>query len=104
MHRRGDHGIWERFVPGVGPRRAVQVRDHSRETARRVDKADPYAFAAEVRPRTASKVWDLAGYEWGDRDWMAARREANSTRRADLDLRGPSRLVDARARRRATAG
>ena len=38
----------------------------------RVEKADPYAFAAETRPRTASKVWDLSGYEWGDREWMEA--------------------------------
>ncbi|MBI1799036.1 MAG: 1,4-alpha-glucan branching protein GlgB, partial [Candidatus Eisenbacteria bacterium] len=39
----------------------------------------PFAFAAELRPRTASKVWSLEGHEWGDAAWMAerARRPAH---------------------------
>jgi 1,4-alpha-glucan branching enzyme len=36
-------------------------------------KADPFAFHAEVRPRTASKVWDLSGYAWHDETWMRER-------------------------------
>ena len=43
-----------------------------------MQKADPYAFAAELRPRTASRVWDLSGYAWGDADWMASRAERNA--------------------------
>jgi len=31
-----------------------------------VDKADPYGFAAENPPGTASRVYDLSGYAWGD--------------------------------------
>ena len=49
---------------GMPSRRAV--------AAPRVEKADPYGFFAETRPRTASKVWDFSGYDWNDRDWMAA--------------------------------
>ncbi|MFH1143359.1 MAG: 1,4-alpha-glucan branching protein GlgB, partial [Candidatus Eisenbacteria bacterium] len=30
-------------------------------------------FAAEIRPQTASRVWELSGYAWGDGAWMAAR-------------------------------
>ena len=30
------------------------------------EKADPYGFAAEVPPRTASKVADLNRYAWHD--------------------------------------
>src|SRR5262249_30851701 len=44
----------------------------------RIDKADPYGFAAEIRPNTASKVWDLSGHEWGDGEWMRHRRAAQS--------------------------
>src|SRR5262249_9736661 len=44
----------------------------------RAEKADPYAFAAETRPQTASKVWDLSGYHWGDHEWMARRGRAHS--------------------------
>ncbi|WP_424766914.1 1,4-alpha-glucan branching protein GlgB [Paenibacillus sp. sgz302251] len=38
-------------------------------------KADPYAFYAEVRPRTASIVKSLDRYSWGDTDWMRKRRQ-----------------------------
>ncbi len=39
-------------------------------------KADPFAFAAELPPRTASVVWDL-DYAWGDADWMESRGSVN---------------------------
>ena len=43
-----------------------------------MDKADPYGFAAEIRPQTASKVWDLSQYTWSDQEWLAHRRQAQS--------------------------
>ena len=36
-------------------------------------KADPYAFEAELRPKTGSVVATLDGYGWNDGDWMDAR-------------------------------
>ena len=42
-----------------------------------MDKADPFAFAYEGPPRTASIVWDL-DYSWEDGDWMAGRHRANA--------------------------
>jgi 1,4-alpha-glucan branching enzyme len=36
-------------------------------------KADPYAFYSELRPGTASRVWDLNSYEWHDSEWMNGR-------------------------------
>ena len=44
----------------------------------RVDKADPYGFASEIRPQTASRVWNLDDYSWGDGSWMADRAAKNS--------------------------
>ena len=38
-------------------------------------KADPYAFHAETRPGTASKLYELGGYEWGDRGWLDWRKK-----------------------------
>ncbi len=41
-------------------------------------KADPFAFHAENGLATASKVWDLSGYEWGDESWLAKRAKADA--------------------------
>jgi 1,4-alpha-glucan branching enzyme len=40
------------------------------------ERADPFAFYAEVAPATASRAWTLE-YEWDDADWMAKRKEVN---------------------------
>ena len=69
----GDSGIWQGFVPGVGPGALYKYSLLSNVTGERIEKADPYGFAAEIRPRTASKVWELQGHEWGDRAWMKSR-------------------------------
>ncbi len=37
-------------------------------------KADPYAFASELRPNTASLLYDLGGYAWNDQEWMERRK------------------------------
>ncbi len=36
-------------------------------------KADPYAFRAELRPNTASRVCDIGAYPWSDGEWMQKR-------------------------------
>ncbi|HEX6902407.1 MAG TPA: 1,4-alpha-glucan branching protein GlgB [Thermoanaerobaculia bacterium] len=69
---RGGSGVWEAFIPGVKPGEKYKFHVVSRYRGYRVDKADPFAFHAELPPQRASVVWDL-GYEWGDGDWMAAR-------------------------------
>ena len=66
-------GIWEGFVPGIGPGALYKYHIVSRYSEYTADKADPYGFAAEIRPNTASKVWDLGGYDWGDDAWMETR-------------------------------
>ena len=77
MRPRRGAGLWERFVPGVGPgaiyKYAVVGRDGTR-----VDKADPYGFAAEVRPFNSSMVWDISDFTWDDAEWMAHRRGTNA--------------------------
>jgi len=78
MRVRPEAGIWECFVPGVGPGALYKYRVISKHKDHRADKADPYGFAAEIRPQTASKVWDLSGYEWQDAKWMAERGRANA--------------------------
>ncbi len=74
MHLRPEAGVWECFVPGVRQGALYKFLIESRDRAYRCAKADPFAFYAEMRPGTASRVWDLRGYPWGDAEWMEARR------------------------------
>ena len=75
--RRDSSGIWEGFISGVRAGTLYKYHIVSRHAGYSVDKADPFAFFAEVPPRTASVVWDLS-YEWGDEDWMKRRSRANA--------------------------
>jgi 1,4-alpha-glucan branching enzyme len=75
--RSDSSGIWEAFLPGVRAGAVYKYHIVSRHAGYSVDKADPYAFYAEVPPRTASVVWDLS-YEWGDEEWMRTRARANA--------------------------
>lgn len=78
MERRGASGVWERQVLGVGPGALYKYAIAADSAGTRVNKADPYAFAAEIRPQTASKVADLDGFFWNDAAWMAARQGVQS--------------------------
>jgi len=73
----GSSGVWEGFVPRIGKGTLYKYAVHSRFQGYRALKADPYAFTFEMRPSTASRVWDLGGYTWGDGEWMATRGERN---------------------------
>ncbi len=74
---RGDgSGIWEAFVPGAGAGALYKYRIRSRWSGQEFDKGDPFAFAWQCPPDTASRVQDL-DYRWGDDDWMRARHARN---------------------------
>jgi len=75
---RGPSGVWEGFIPGVRPGALYKYRIISQTENYWVDKADPYGFAAEIRPQTASKVWDLSTYTWNDGGWLAQRKRVNA--------------------------
>jgi 1,4-alpha-glucan branching enzyme len=77
MTLRPEAGVWEAFVPQIAPGALYKYHIRSRFHGYQVDKADPVGFAAEIRPQTASKVWDIEGYRWGDRDWIQRRSAAN---------------------------
>jgi 1,4-alpha-glucan branching enzyme len=76
MRSLGASGIWEIFLPGVteGVRYKYEIRGP--DGSLRV-KSDPYAFATELRPHTASIVWNTEHYSWGDEEWMRARASRN---------------------------
>jgi 1,4-alpha-glucan branching enzyme len=70
---RGRSGIWEAFLPGVGPGQLYKYWvESAAHQGFRVDKADPFAFRAQLPPDTASEVADLA-HRWDDEQWMSSR-------------------------------
>jgi 1,4-alpha-glucan branching enzyme len=77
MRMLGASGIWELFVPGAGPGARYKYEVLSQD-GRVVLKADPFAFATERPPATASVV-HASAYRWGDEAWMAARGERQRT-------------------------
>ncbi len=66
-------GVWELFVPDLGPGEKYKYRIRT-EWGETVEKCDPYGFAAEVPPQTASITADLNAFEWSDQAWMQRRR------------------------------
>jgi 1,4-alpha-glucan branching enzyme len=74
LRARGESGLWELFIPGLAPGALYKYEVQSRGGIT-AQKADPYGFAAELRPGTASLLWDLSPYRWNDSGWMSGRRE-----------------------------
>jgi len=77
MRVRGSTGIWEIFIPGLGQGAVYKFEVKSRFKGFLTQKADPYGFFSEVRPKSASVVWNLDRYSWSDKKWMKARQERN---------------------------
>ncbi|MXO61012.1 1,4-alpha-glucan branching protein GlgB [Altererythrobacter salegens] len=84
MRRRTDIGVWEIFIPGIGEWRAYKYRIIGPDGKAVPLKADPFAFASELRPKTASLTARPAKTDWGDEahraHWASVdpRREAIS--------------------------
>ena len=72
MRSMGPTGVWELFVPGIGPGELYKFEVLGRDGTLRL-KADPVAFSMQVRPETASRVWDSSAYRWTDDAWMGGR-------------------------------
>ncbi|MCA1588025.1 MAG: 1,4-alpha-glucan branching protein GlgB [Chloroflexi bacterium] len=72
MRSMGAAGVWELFVPGIGPGELYKYEVLGSDGRLRL-KADPVAFAMQVRPETASRVWDPSAFAWSDDDWMRDR-------------------------------
>ena len=71
--RRRNGGVWELFIPGLGQGAVYKYNVRSRFAGYQQLKADPYAFYCEAPPKSASVVWDIERYRWGDAEWMDRR-------------------------------
>jgi len=75
--RRRNGGIWELFIPGLAPGTVYKYQIRSRLNGYQQLKADPYAFYCEMPPKSASVVWDIAKYQWGDAAWLETRAKTD---------------------------
>ena len=68
-----ENGVFQVFLPEA---REGMLYKYciTTETGERLLKADPFANAAELRPGTASKIADISGLHWNDREWLEKRR------------------------------
>lgn len=73
----GSSGIWAVFVPDIQPGELYKYEIRT-QAGNIILKADPYAFYSELRPGTASVVYDLDNYEWHDDEWIS-RRDSGTT-------------------------
>ena len=76
-----DMGIYQLFVPKVreGDLYKFCITTYK---GKLLFKADPYANYAEHRPGTASCVYDISKFKWGDSVWMKKRLEFNEKKDA----------------------
>lgn len=79
-------GIWEGFIPHVGPGHLYKYRILNPDHGRDFEKADPYARAAEHPPHTASIV-SASGHLWSDDTWLKERSEK-------MDLKAPMSVYE----------
>ena len=75
MRTLGSSGVWELFWPDFPTDGLYKFRVHGVDGSV-IDRADPFAFATEVPPHTASRVF-ASDYTWDDAGWMTERAAKN---------------------------
>ena len=75
--RHDGSGIWQGFVPQAAHGQCYKYHIESARQQGAIEKGDPFAFAWEEPPRTASRIWALE-HDWQDGEWMANRKRSNA--------------------------
>jgi 1,4-alpha-glucan branching enzyme len=70
MRQRPQAGVWEIFVPRLGPGDRYKFEIVDRNGTVLAQKADPVARASEAAPATASIVASSQPFKWTDDEWM----------------------------------
>ena len=75
--KKREGGTWECFIENAREGQSYQFCIET-PVFERIMKSDPFAFFAQVRPHTASVIYDLDGYQWNDGAWLERRAAADS--------------------------
>jgi len=73
MRVRGNSGVWELFIPELKTNELYKFEIKTQENYI-LKKSDPYANFCELRPKTASVIFNLNKFKWQDNNWMAKRK------------------------------
>ncbi|MEX2460332.1 MAG: 1,4-alpha-glucan branching protein GlgB [Paenibacillaceae bacterium] len=68
MHKLEHSGVWSLFIPRLGEGTVYKYQIETMHDGIKL-KADPYGVYAELRPRTASIVRKITGFNWQDGEW-----------------------------------
>ena len=74
MQRHDPMGIYTKFVPGAKEGQLYKFCIETQNGAK-IDKADPFANYAELRPGNASRITDISKLKWSDSLWMKKREK-----------------------------
>ncbi len=85
MRKRLGSGVWEIFVPGASEGQSYKFELLDPNGKLLPLKSDPYGFAAELRPKNASRVAVTNNFTWTDQDYLAE-RATRDHRRAPMSI------------------
>ena len=77
MRKHINCGVWDIFIPGLAEGEYYKFEIKTQDD-RILTKSDPVGTYAEVRPNTASIVYDINHYQWNDGEWMKYRENSNT--------------------------
>ena len=73
MRSRGNSGVWELFIPGLGADLFYKFEIRNRQQGTVLLKTDPYGQRFELRPGTATIVTAPDAFAWQDGEWLEQR-------------------------------
>lgn len=77
MRNHPGAGVWEIFIPGIMPGASYKYEIVANTGQVLPLKSDPYAFAAQKPPKSASITVAESQYDWCDENWMVERSKGN---------------------------
>ena len=79
MKRLDDSGIFELFTHNAHEGSVYKYLVYTKD-GRKLYKSDPYGTYSQMRPETASIVFDIDRYQWNDSKWMDKMSVADYTK------------------------
>ncbi len=76
LERFEESGLFNIFVLGI-KENEIYKYEITTFNNEKLLKSDPYAFYSEVRPNTASKVFNIEDFKWSDTSWINKRKKTS---------------------------